>query len=1691
MFPSIKNRHVIEKTAFEVAFDREEDAFAQYAALEELVKRRLIKTVEQVFDEISDSTNVIQLESLEIDIGVVNYASYADEMDERLRVRLRELFQEKMRVEKVGDSQAIGVISEGKSDLGKIKYYLINGCLPWNAETLDGQAHVVLLERILKNSAKDFLVFLKKTECQDIIISRLVQQFPGKFMKELFGLITNHQEPDLAKLAVHLQSILANSTVFKNIEQKKISDFLWEKLFDALLKKYSSVNSDEILAGIIKAIELVSYKTGEKLYRVLMNEIFIFMENTGRKNNLDYIRKRLSRIRTSSSAIGETDSHPNIVSEVAKNNLVNFNSEIENNEYNKFLPNTTFKKQPISYYGEGYNQNKFRLISDANKFNNIPYVSQSKQKLPSQKILKDCKKDDEKFGQELTSHEGTAACGIASWKKEKFFSLSKSSLKSEMAAINKGGELSDENILRACEIYEYIFQKLFSIRTDDTHLKIFASLIDELAEISVMHILKLYREFQIEKPPASQLMRRLSSQDLRRLIEVFVNVGQQQDIRSSSALLCNINYYADKAIDVNKFYAKIIERISRNVSIDFYEIICKEAYLNKEEYIFIGQDHVLNNHAISKISNVGDESKNNKNLIYDLELLFTADDIRSAIRFFIVSAGYEGALSYSFMSKIEHYSAFAINKNKYYGKILECVLIKKYINFKKIILESSAGKINLNFDNKKYHFRVLSHDFCYKYDHVVSLLGMYPQSKIISLENQYSSDQYLIGSNIFTPEFRSIDRLTKKGSIDEITKKNIRGNFDKYKKNIKKTIRIYYGNKSKPIKSEEYLDGVGVDTPQVIMHRAPLSFNLANYKFFQKKLSIDRYFYDSDDSNQIQLMFSQAGYSKYLELTNRYYKFFENDLVFLMLGRLISDEFYKGGSGDINKIHLNKRVNEHLFFQPVNKRILNYFLEVRNSKIGVIKNAYGFPGLFPAQRKIILNRLVDKSNLSIDRTSGSIAPSREYNSISFSKDLLEIVVYAPPNVNYEKKTDFFAWQKLFLVENIISTFWYVRNSGDIVFEFEDMTSDEIFTAIKVPEFSYLIKDKLSIYSTPDKLSEPLFRDSFEVSKSSVENGKNVIFPALPNNDFSGLSIPLIDVDNDASDKFVGASSIVDSAYYLKDASKRKYGNIDRESKNGPDYIFNNNLDMKFLRHVEGNSKLAKKNMTGICNVIWQINKKNDDAKSVSAYLVDFYKVISDKKPVTIFFDSLSYCFYKIRNKCLSNLDHVISSLGNRKINFEFSSKKMDVKINIYSNNKNLVDEVKINGIFQYIFPVHDKNNYSDLNYTPRHVDGKTLKGAETIYDKFPSIIKKSVESTAEFNEDADPGQLIRVMDYVLSTQSRQLFKTLPPRLGNSRICERLIEILPERQLARILLLLKAAEYRHVQLSADLIVQACYGYRPGIKSPQLNSLKWRFIFRYLFEESRSFDEGLFVVGLTDYLSEEISDESNEKFRSGLCQRLAMNILPSTRDLTLRLIKILSITVQPLNNLPENSDVPRPVILSNKKNKPFFQSSEQIYIANAGQVLVAPYLTRLFRMLNLMDQSIFKDRIAAERAVHLLQFMVNERVDAPEHQLVLNKILCGIDPGLPIKKEIEIYDHEIELVESLLEAVIKAWSGIGNTSISGLREVFFQRQGRLHLKGDAWQLQVEKKPFDMLLDKIPWNYSVIKLPWMERVIYVDWR
>lgn len=163
---------------------------------------------------------------------------------------------------------------------------------------------------------------------------------------------------------------------------------------------------------------------------------------------------------------------------------------------------------------------------------------------------------------------------------------------------------------------------------------------------------------------------------------------------------------------------------------------------------------------------------------------------------------------------------------------------------------------------------------------------------------------------------------------------------------------------------------------------------------------------------------------------------------------------------------------------------------------------------------------------------------------------------------------------------------------------------------------------------------------------------------------------------------------------------------------------------------------------------------------------------------------------------------------------------------------------------------------------------------------------------------------------------------------------------------------------------------------------------------------------------------------------------------------------------------------------------------IFISNAGLVLLNPFLKHFFTELSLIDDDGFKNIEAQNKAAHLLQYIISGSGENAEHLLPLNKILCGLDVSFPVSKKVEINEAEKKLCTELIEAVIKNWSMLKNISSQGFVESFLKRGGILRIKEDEFFLRVERKAYDILLTQIPWSYNTIKLSWMKKLLRVEW-
>ena len=142
---------------------------------------------------------------------------------------------------------------------------------------------------------------------------------------------------------------------------------------------------------------------------------------------------------------------------------------------------------------------------------------------------------------------------------------------------------------------------------------------------------------------------------------------------------------------------------------------------------------------------------------------------------------------------------------------------------------------------------------------------------------------------------------------------------------------------------------------------------------------------------------------------------------------------------------------------------------------------------------------------------------------------------------------------------------------------------------------------------------------------------------------------------------------------------------------------------------------------------------------------------------------------------------------------------------------------------------------------------------------------------------------------------------------------------------------------------------------------------------------------------------------------------------------------------------------------------------------------------------MEEKKFVSDEARYRAIHMLQWLTyGEEMpeEINEHELLLNKLLCGVEIAEPVPLSVVLTEKEKEEAESLLKAVIANWTIIKRSSFRALRS-FFRKEGRLTRDGSDWDLLIQRdSATEILIDNLPWSISIVKMPWNEHTIYVEW-
>jgi len=354
---------------------------------------------------------------------------------------------------------------------------------------------------------------------------------------------------------------------------------------------------------------------------------------------------------------------------------------------------------------------------------------------------------------------------------------------------------------------------------------------------------------------------------------------------------------------------------------------------------------------------------------------------------------------------------------------------------------------------------------------------------------------------------------------------------------------------------------------------------------------------------------------------------------------------------------------------------------------------------------------------------------------------------------------------------------------------------------------------------------------------------------------------------------------------------------------------------------------------------------------------------------------------------------------------------------------------------------------------------------------------------------ADADGLVARFNALLDAGDLRLTIFLKARLADAGLRARWARLLPPSAFERLLAVF-APSHAAAALQAALLIETAARRTARFGAPRVDAARLRALLLEAAASGRAPTLDQLVARLID---ETVQDAAGAEALRGQAIALARDGGHLAAVAALRQAAVAPKPPAPQKPKPEfaKPQAAKPV----PDETPPAEPDHALFVDNAGLVLFNPYLPRLFERLGVLTigeegRPRIEGLEASSRAVHLLQYLVDSRLDAPEPELALNKLLCGLPTATPVEPSVAASEADLALCDELLTVVIANWPILRNSSVDALRETFLRREGRLLHKDDRWTLQVQRKTVDVLVDQVPWTFSMIYHRWMSTPLHVIW-
>jgi len=287
-------RHIISRFGWNTRFDRKDHVGELQDRLSAWSRIKMPGEIDSAFDSLCPSGQVWKIQSLEIELGTIDYDGLEHELSARLHKKLTEKLTDLV-LQSSGSENDIEIIDKDVSDVELIRHFLLHGVVPWNANKDNWSLNQLLADQLETNKFQIVAMLRDIGATREKVRQRVAWQVTEPNIVELIkGL-----EPANYEQVVGFSDEMIRIQTKENIVGGGLADFkksIWLGIFNYLLAERGTLFNQ--IAFIKSNLSQVAghYNIGyDDLINIIQDAITKVEQHTTIKSGIIKVLKELVR----------------------------------------------------------------------------------------------------------------------------------------------------------------------------------------------------------------------------------------------------------------------------------------------------------------------------------------------------------------------------------------------------------------------------------------------------------------------------------------------------------------------------------------------------------------------------------------------------------------------------------------------------------------------------------------------------------------------------------------------------------------------------------------------------------------------------------------------------------------------------------------------------------------------------------------------------------------------------------------------------------------------------------------------------------------------------------------------------------------------------------------------------------------------------------------------------------------------------------------------------------------------------------------------------------------------------------------------------------------------------------------------------------------------------------------------------